>query len=83
MTRLVSVGGVSVVVGCVGGDASEFASSHAVGVALEGVDLGMVDQAVDHGSGDGVVAEDLAPANWGWHLFLMGWVPGDLAVSGV
>jgi hypothetical protein len=34
----------------------------AVAVAFEGDDLGVVDEAVDHGCGDHVVAEDLAPA---------------------
>lgn len=29
----------------------------------------MVHEAVDHGCGDDVVAEDFAPAIWGWHLF--------------
>ena len=33
-----------------------------MGVALEGDDLGVVDEAVDHRGGDDVVAEDLAPA---------------------
>jgi hypothetical protein len=34
----------------------------AVGVAGEGEDLGVVDEAVDHGGGDDVVGEGLAPA---------------------
>lgn len=34
----------------------------AVGVAGEGEDLGVVDEAVDHGCGDDVVGEGLAPA---------------------
>lgn len=42
----------------------------AVGVAGEGEDLGVVDEAVDHGCGDDVVGEGLAPAIWGWHLFV-------------
>jgi hypothetical protein len=29
----------------------------------------VVDEAVDHGGGDHVVAEYLAPAIWGWHMF--------------
>ena len=33
-----------------------------VGVALDGDDLGVVDESVDHGGGDDGVAEDLAPA---------------------
>ncbi|GAA4886677.1 hypothetical protein GCM10023403_62880 [Pseudonocardia benzenivorans] len=42
----------------------------AVGVAGEGEDLGVMDEAVDHGRGDDVVGERLAPAIWGWHLFV-------------
>src|SRR3954447_15888235 len=41
--------------------AGEVAVFEAVAVAFEGEDLGVVDQAVDHGGGDDVVAEDLAP----------------------
>ena len=33
--------------------------------AFEGVDLGVVDDAVDYGRGDGDVAENLAPAGVG------------------
>lgn len=33
--------------------------------AFEGDDFGVVDDAVDHGGGDGLVAEDLAPAGEG------------------
>lgn len=33
--------------------------------AFEGVDLGVVDDAVDHGRGDGDVAEDLTPPGEG------------------
>jgi hypothetical protein len=33
-----------------------------VSVAFEGDDLGVVDEAVDHGGGDHFVAEGLAPA---------------------
>ena len=41
----------------------EFAAgAGAVGVAGEGEDLGVVDEAVDHRGGDDLVAEDLAPA---------------------
>ena len=52
---------VSVVAG--GGDAAEVAVLEAVAVAFEADDVGVMDEAVDHGSGDGVVAEDLAPAS--------------------
>src|SRR5215470_20117122 len=45
-----------------GGDAAEVAVAEPVGVALEGDHLGVVDQPVDHGRGDHVVAEDLSPA---------------------
>ncbi len=45
-----------------GGDAAEVAVPEPVAVAFEGDDLGVVDEAVDHGCGDDVVAEDLAPA---------------------
>src|SRR5215211_2427016 len=44
------------------GDAAEFSVLQAVGVALQGDDLGVVNESVDHRGGDGVVAEDLAPA---------------------
>jgi hypothetical protein len=44
------------------GDAAEVAVFEAVAVALERDDVGVVDEAVDHGCGDDVVAEDLAPA---------------------
>ncbi len=45
-----------------GGDSAEVVVLEPVGVALEGDDVGVVDEPVDHGGGDGVVAEDLAPA---------------------
>ena len=44
------------------GGAAEVAVFESVAVALQGDDLGVVDEAVDHGGGDDVVAEDLAPA---------------------
>ena len=44
------------------GDAAEVAVFEPVAVAFEGDDFGVVDEAVDHGGGDDVVAEDLAPA---------------------
>jgi len=40
---------------------AEVAVAEAVAVALEGGRLGVVDEAVDHRDGDGVVAEDLPP----------------------
>jgi hypothetical protein len=45
------------------GDAAEVSVLEPVGVALEGDDVGVVDEPVDHGCGDDVVAEDLAPAS--------------------
>lgn len=36
-----------------------------VAVAFERDDFGVVDDAVDHGGGDGVVAEDVAPSGEG------------------
>jgi hypothetical protein len=44
------------------GDAAKVAVFEPVAVALEGDDLSVVDEAVDHGRGDHVVAEDLTPA---------------------
>jgi len=44
--------------------------------SLGGDDRGVVDQPVDHGGSDDVVAEDLAPAIWGWDMFVVedsGW----------
>ena len=50
-----------VVVGGGRGDAAEVAVLEAVAVAFQADDLGVVDETVDHGGGDDVVAEDLAP----------------------
>src|SRR3984957_19972912 len=47
---------------CGRGDAAEVSVFEAVAVSFQGDDVGVVDEAVDHGGGDGVVAEDLAPA---------------------
>ena len=42
----------------------EFAAgAGAVGLPGQGQDFGVVDEAVDHGGGDDLVAEDLTPAN--------------------
>jgi hypothetical protein len=50
------------VVGCGGrGDTAEVSVFEPVGVAFEGDDLGVMDEPVDHGGGDHVVAEGLAP----------------------
>src|SRR4051794_36068425 len=54
---------VGLVLGGGGGwGAAEVAVFEAVAVAFEGDDFGVVDEAVDHGCGDDVVAEDFAPA---------------------
>lgn len=45
--------------------------SQAVGVAVEVEDYRAVQEAVEHGRGDGGVAEDFAPFNWGWHMFVV------------
>ena len=42
--------------------APEVAAFEPVGVALDLDDFGVGDEAVDNGGGDGVIAEDLAPA---------------------
>ena len=41
---------------------AEVAVFEPVGIALDVDDFGVVDEPVDHGGGDGVVAEDFAPA---------------------
>ena len=43
------------------GDTAQVSVFEPVGVAFEGDDLGVVDEPVDHGGGDHVVAEGLAP----------------------
>jgi hypothetical protein len=45
--------------------AAEVAVAEAVAVALEGEDLGVVDEPVDHRGGDDLVAEGLAQAENG------------------
>jgi hypothetical protein len=62
------------------GDAAEVSVLEAVAVSLQCDDVGVVDEAVDHGGGDGIVAEDLAPPNWNWLRFLIGVLPFDLLV---
>lgn len=53
--------------GCGWWDAAEVAVFEPVTVAFEGDDFGVVDEAVDHGGGDDVVAaEDLSPAAEGF-----------------
>ena len=41
--------------------ASQIAVAQPVNIAIEGEDLGVVDEPVDHGGGDDIVAEDLDP----------------------
>jgi hypothetical protein len=41
---------------------SEVLAAEAVAVALEGEDVGVVDEPVDHRGGDGVVAENSRPS---------------------
>ncbi len=48
------------------GDAAEISVLESVGVAFEGDDIGVVDEAVDHCGGDDVVAEGLAPPSEGF-----------------
>ncbi len=45
--------------------------SGAVGVAVQGDDVGVVDEPVDGGCGDGLVTEDAAAANWDWLKLLL------------
>jgi hypothetical protein len=45
--------------------AAEVAVAEPVAVAREGEDLGVVDEPVDHGGGDDLVAADLAPGGEG------------------
>ena len=59
-----------------GGDAAEVAVLEAVAVTFEADDVSVMDEAVDHGGGDGVVAEDLSPELKGLLLVTM-----TLAVS--
>jgi hypothetical protein len=68
------VGGLGLGLACGGADAGEAVDSSAtepVAGSFEGEDVGVVDDAVDHGGGDGLVAEDLAPANWDWLKLLL------------
>jgi len=53
---------VSSFVGRGGGDAAEVSVFESVAVTFEGDDFGVVDEAVDHGCGHYVVAEDFSPA---------------------
>ena len=48
--------------GVVGGHPPEVAVFESVAVAFQRDDFGVVDEAVDHGGGDGVVAEGLTPS---------------------
>jgi hypothetical protein len=44
------------------GQGVDAAVAEVVAGAFEGEDVGVVDDAVDHGGGDGLVTEDAAPA---------------------
>jgi len=52
-------------------DTTQIAVLESITVALESDDLGVVDQPIDRRAGDDVVtAEDLAPPNRSWHMFV-------------
>jgi hypothetical protein len=68
------------VVGWLDRNPAQVAVLESVAVSFERDDLGMVDEAVDHGGGDHVIAEHLAPANWNWLRFLIGLLPFGLLV---
>ena len=55
--------------GVVDGHPPKVAVFESVAVAFEGDDFGVVDEAVDHGSGDDWVAEGFTSATWNWHTF--------------
>jgi hypothetical protein len=67
---------------CGRGDAAEVSVLEPVAVSFQGDDVGVVDEAVDHGGGDGVVAEYLAPANRGCHMFPMAYLIFHLRLCG-
>ena len=52
--------------GLAAGAGSDVAVLESVAVALEGEDLGVVDESVDHSGGGHVIAEDLAPGAEGF-----------------
>ena len=51
--------------------AVDAASAEPVAGALEGEHVGVVDDAVDHGCGDGLVSEHAGPAIRGWHMLIL------------
>ena len=53
---------VCLVLGSDAGKAVDASSAESVAGAFEGEDVGVVDDAVDHGCGDGLVAEDASTA---------------------
>ena len=53
---------VCLVLGFDAGEAVDAASAEPVAGSFEGEDVGVVDDAVDHGGGDGLVAEHASPA---------------------
>jgi hypothetical protein len=53
---------VCLVLGFDAGEAVDAAAAEPVAGAFEGEDVGVVDDPVDHGGGDGLVAEHASPA---------------------
>ncbi len=53
---------VCLILGFDAGQAVDAAAAEPVAGAFEGEDVGVVDDPVDHGGGDGLIAEDVAPA---------------------
>jgi len=73
---------VCLVLGFDAGEAVDAAVAEPVAGAFEGEDVGVVDDAVDHGGGDGLVSEDGAPAIRGWHMFVLADLACCLRVHG-
>ena len=53
---------VCLVLGSDAGQAVDASAAESVAGAFEGEDVGVVDDPVDHGCGDGLVSEDASPA---------------------
>ena len=49
-------------IGGFGADPAEVSGFQSIGIAYEGDDFGVVDEPIDHGGSDNLVAEDFAPA---------------------
>ena len=69
---------VCLVLGSDAGQAVDAAVAKPVAGAFEGEDVGVVDDAVDHGGGDGLIAEHVAPAIWNWLTLLLSYLAFDL-----